>query len=315
MTQRKGLGKGMGTGYKNLIPKDPMVHRQSALGMKQAQQLTLPEFKIKNPVVHVSERKPFVPLTHSPDEVRKIFQNFEVQDIQQNKGSDRIFIVKTRNDRRRDFKFDIFIVTFNQRGELGSVIKVRDITKGYSYSFHSGQPFENSRYLTENEFKKLVVPEPDNEEMSHSQGGGEYIAAGAGQVLGGAGEVLGGAGRAIGGIGEGTGRAVGGLGEGIGTRIGEGGKQRTIKEEREYLKDVDVLEEHRLERAQKLRAANQIPTPVRSTVTDSSDTIRRMELQAEMEREMARQAQRDKQRQDAEAEAQRKKELLLYGRG
>jgi hypothetical protein len=37
MTTRKGLGKGMGTGYKNLIPKDPMVHKMSAKGMKQPQ--------------------------------------------------------------------------------------------------------------------------------------------------------------------------------------------------------------------------------------------------------------------------------------
>jgi hypothetical protein len=37
MTMRKGLGRGMGCGYKNLAAQDPMVHRMSAKGMKQPQ--------------------------------------------------------------------------------------------------------------------------------------------------------------------------------------------------------------------------------------------------------------------------------------
>ncbi|MCJ7768014.1 hypothetical protein MUP79_06455 [Candidatus Bathyarchaeota archaeon] len=49
MTTRKGLGKGMGCGYKNLAVQDPMVHRQSAKGIKQPQQLSLPQFNINNP--------------------------------------------------------------------------------------------------------------------------------------------------------------------------------------------------------------------------------------------------------------------------
>jgi hypothetical protein len=153
--------------------------------------------------------------------------------------------------------------------------------------------------------------EIEQDKMEHNFAGAEAIAGGAGQVLGGAGEVLGGAGRAIGGLGEGTGRAVGGLGEGIGTSIGEGGKRRTIRQEQEYLKDVDTLEEHRLERAEKLKAIEQIG----STASSQPNIIAQMELQAEAERELARQAQRDQERRDADAEAQRKKELLLYGRG
>lgn len=39
MTIRKGLGKGMGCGYKNIIPKDPFVHQMSGKGMKQPQRL------------------------------------------------------------------------------------------------------------------------------------------------------------------------------------------------------------------------------------------------------------------------------------
>lgn len=39
MTTRRGLGAGRGVGYKNLIPTDPGVHRQSARGFKQPQQI------------------------------------------------------------------------------------------------------------------------------------------------------------------------------------------------------------------------------------------------------------------------------------
>lgn len=39
MSRRKGLGKGQGKGYKNIIGRDPMVHRQSAKGIKQPQQI------------------------------------------------------------------------------------------------------------------------------------------------------------------------------------------------------------------------------------------------------------------------------------
>ena len=36
---RRGMGKGQGKGYKNLAGKDPMVHSQSARGMKQPQRV------------------------------------------------------------------------------------------------------------------------------------------------------------------------------------------------------------------------------------------------------------------------------------
>lgn len=39
MTKRKGLGKGRGKGYKNLIPKDKKVHADSAKGKKQPQKI------------------------------------------------------------------------------------------------------------------------------------------------------------------------------------------------------------------------------------------------------------------------------------
>lgn len=35
MVKRKGLGKGLGKGYKNIVMKDPMVHSLSAKGIKQ----------------------------------------------------------------------------------------------------------------------------------------------------------------------------------------------------------------------------------------------------------------------------------------
>jgi len=46
MVQRKGLMKGKGRGYKNVIGKDPYVHSQSARGIKQPQ-------NIKNMFVNV----------------------------------------------------------------------------------------------------------------------------------------------------------------------------------------------------------------------------------------------------------------------
>jgi hypothetical protein len=41
---RKGAARGTGAGYRNLpnFPKDPMVHRQSAMGMKQPQTVMMP---------------------------------------------------------------------------------------------------------------------------------------------------------------------------------------------------------------------------------------------------------------------------------
>ena len=39
MTRRKGLGTGTGKGYKNMMGKDPMIHSQSAKGMKQPQKI------------------------------------------------------------------------------------------------------------------------------------------------------------------------------------------------------------------------------------------------------------------------------------
>jgi len=38
-TRRKGLGKGRGKGYSNIICKDPAVHSQSARGVKQPQRI------------------------------------------------------------------------------------------------------------------------------------------------------------------------------------------------------------------------------------------------------------------------------------
>jgi hypothetical protein len=45
MVRRKGMGKGTGKGYKNMMCKDPMVHSQSAKGMKQPQKIEV--FKLR----------------------------------------------------------------------------------------------------------------------------------------------------------------------------------------------------------------------------------------------------------------------------
>ena len=45
MVRRKGMGKGMGKGYKNLVGKDKKVHSDSAKGRKQPQKIyTRPPF-------------------------------------------------------------------------------------------------------------------------------------------------------------------------------------------------------------------------------------------------------------------------------
>lgn len=45
---RKGLGKGMGMGYKNLVPKDPYVHSMSAKGVRQLNMMGLAEINRLN---------------------------------------------------------------------------------------------------------------------------------------------------------------------------------------------------------------------------------------------------------------------------
>jgi len=46
MARRKGMMKGKGKGYKNIMGKDPAVHSQSAKGMKQPQRITVPLMRV-----------------------------------------------------------------------------------------------------------------------------------------------------------------------------------------------------------------------------------------------------------------------------
>ena len=62
---RRGLGAGKGTGYKNLIPKDPMVHSQSSKGIKQPQRVNIP---IPEPPV-----EPKVAVTSEEEEMEGLF--------------------------------------------------------------------------------------------------------------------------------------------------------------------------------------------------------------------------------------------------
>jgi len=58
VTQRRGLGKGKGTGYKNIICKDPMVHKQSAMGIKQPQKTAISyNYLIQKRKVHLDKHK------------------------------------------------------------------------------------------------------------------------------------------------------------------------------------------------------------------------------------------------------------------
>jgi hypothetical protein len=45
-SNRVGMGKGSGSGYKNLIPGDPRVHSESSRGLKQPQRIA--SIKLKN---------------------------------------------------------------------------------------------------------------------------------------------------------------------------------------------------------------------------------------------------------------------------
>lgn len=46
MARRKGMMKGKGRGYKNVVGKDPVVHSQSARGMKQPQRVRVPLMRV-----------------------------------------------------------------------------------------------------------------------------------------------------------------------------------------------------------------------------------------------------------------------------
>jgi hypothetical protein len=52
---RKGLGKGQGKGYRNIIGRDPHVHRQSARGLKQPQHISVMEHYTPAPVLSQQE--------------------------------------------------------------------------------------------------------------------------------------------------------------------------------------------------------------------------------------------------------------------
>ena len=92
------------------------------------------------------------------NKIKTAFQNYNVLDITEHKKSDRIFYIRAENTRRKDFKYDVFVVMFSQRkNDIQSIIKVINNMKPYSFSFHSGQPFQNMRYLGNAEYGKLVL--------------------------------------------------------------------------------------------------------------------------------------------------------------
>ena len=56
MAKRKGMGQGKGKGYKNIIGKDPMVHSQSAKGVKQPQNINLSFMELKKKGINLSSK-------------------------------------------------------------------------------------------------------------------------------------------------------------------------------------------------------------------------------------------------------------------
>jgi len=85
MVARKGMMVGKGSGYKNVIGKDPMVHSQSAKGMKQPQNLKSMSFlQLKNKGINLNpnkdtdkdgviNKKDCKPLNYNAQAERKIF--------------------------------------------------------------------------------------------------------------------------------------------------------------------------------------------------------------------------------------------------
>jgi len=55
MKQRKGLGKGLGTGYKNLAPLDSHIHSLSAKGVKTMSKKKFHTYSLKNPSLDFSQ--------------------------------------------------------------------------------------------------------------------------------------------------------------------------------------------------------------------------------------------------------------------
>jgi hypothetical protein len=74
-TSRCGLGKGLGKGYKNLVPKDPYVHRMSALGVKVFPLKRVPYGEL-NPNLPKSKREYVHQLGNSPVGTIKEWKEF-----------------------------------------------------------------------------------------------------------------------------------------------------------------------------------------------------------------------------------------------
>lgn len=71
MRQRKGMGKGLGCGYKNLLPKDPFVHGLSAKGVKQKNYLkAVVKFEGMNPDYPSSQMEGIAIETKRPMDMR-----------------------------------------------------------------------------------------------------------------------------------------------------------------------------------------------------------------------------------------------------
>ena len=60
MVRRKGLGKGRGKGFKNILPKDPKVHADSARGMKQPQIIRMRRGESEGDFIHRREREDLI---------------------------------------------------------------------------------------------------------------------------------------------------------------------------------------------------------------------------------------------------------------
>lgn len=114
--RRKGLGKGKGMGYKNLIPKDKVVHKQSAKGMKQPQSRTR-KAKSKKPIMPRKVIFP-MPTAKAMQKIEKVAQS-EYLTNQQTEQLKKFFRKRFPHHFQGDYLEEMYAKTWARRFASG----------------------------------------------------------------------------------------------------------------------------------------------------------------------------------------------------
>jgi len=111
MARRKGLGKGRGKGYKNLIPiKDSRVHSQSSRGIKQPQRIkviNIQNIAIEEQMANILDRI----------ERNKDIINLDSKGIQIFTDDDLKIFAKYKADRKNDADYEIELKKLRKQKE------------------------------------------------------------------------------------------------------------------------------------------------------------------------------------------------------